>query len=166
MLDVATIPMEEFPLRWRFTDPRYDVLPPDHLVQVRPLAPESARRVWDLTLPLHGALPFTPGFFRSVESIRLDGADPEAVGAVRKWLFGRGVPFAAEVYLSYQPGEAIATTWKMLIKYWPAFWYAGSDDLTVSDGSLAWALLLWHEEEAFFGDNRPGRSRGLSGPGR
>jgi hypothetical protein len=42
----------------------------------------------------------------------------------------------------------------MVVKYWDDFWYPGSDDLTVIDESLAWALLFWHESEAFFGDNR------------
>jgi hypothetical protein len=143
--------MEQFALKWRFTDPRYRALPPVHLEQVKPLSSESSRRLWDLTLPLHEDLPFTPGFFRVVESILLDNTDPRAV---RKWLFGCGVAFKSPVYLSYQPELAIATTWKMVVKYWDDFWYPGSDDLRVVDESLAWALLFWHESEAFFGDNR------------
>ena len=31
MLDVTTIPMEQFPLRWRLTDPKYRVLATAHL---------------------------------------------------------------------------------------------------------------------------------------
>lgn len=154
MLDVTPIPMEQFALKWRFTDPRYRVLPPEHLEQLRPLSSESSRRLWDLTLPLHGDLPFTDNYFRIVESMPLDNADPEAIRAVRKWLFRRSVPFKSAVFLSYRPEWAIATTWKMVVKYWDDFWYPGSDDLTVIDGSLAWALLLWHEGQAFFGDNR------------
>ena len=148
------IPMEQFPLKWRFTDPRYRALPLVHLEQVRPLSSESSRRLWDLTLPLHKELPFTAGFFRVVESIALDNADRTAIRGVRKWLFSRGVPFKSSVLLSYQPEWAIATTWKMVVKYWNDFWYPGTDDLTIVDESLAWALLLWHDREAFFGDNR------------
>jgi hypothetical protein len=154
VLDVTPIPMEQFALKWRFTDPRYCVLPPVHLEQVKPLSPESSRRLWDLTLPLHGDLPFTPGLFRSVESVLLDSSEPAAIRGVRKWLFNRGVPFKSPVYLSYQPEWAIATTWKLVVKYWDDFWYPGSDDLTIVDESFAWALLFWHESEAFFGDNR------------
>jgi hypothetical protein len=146
--------MDQFALKWRFTDPRYRVLPPLHLEQLKPLSAESSRRLWDLTLPLHGDLPFSPGLFRSVASVPLDNNDPAAIRAVRKWLFDRGVPFKAPVYLSYQPEWAIATTWKMVVKYWDDFWYPGSDDLTVVDESFAWALLFWHESEAFFGENR------------
>jgi hypothetical protein len=154
MLDVAYIPMEQFTLRWRFVDPRYRTLPPQHLAQLQPLAPESARRIWELASLLHRDLPFTDRFFRSVESTPLHGADPEAVRAVRKWLFRRRLPFKAPVFLSYQPDAAIATTWKLVVKYWDDLWYPGSDDLSVFDASLAWGLLFWHEAEAFFGDNR------------
>jgi hypothetical protein len=154
VLDITPIPMEQFALKWRFTDPRYRALPPVHLEQLKPLSSESSRRLWDLRLPLHEELPFTAGFFRVVESIPLDKADLTAIRGVRKWLFNRGVPFKSPVFLSYRPEWAIATTWKMVVKYWDDFWYPGSDDLTVIDESLAWALLLWHEEEAFFGDNR------------
>ena len=154
VLDVTPIPMEQFALKWRFTDPRYRALPPAHLEQVRPLSSESSLQLWELTLPLYQDLPFTPGLFRGVESVRLDNADPSAIRAVRKWLFGRGVPFKSAVYLSYQPEWAIATTWKMVVKYWDDFWYPGSDDLRVVDESLSWALLFWHESVAFFGDNR------------
>jgi hypothetical protein len=160
VLDITLIPMEEFALKWRFTDPRYRALPPVHLKLVKPLSPMSSRRLWDLALPLHEELPFTAGFFRVVESIPLDNAAPTAVRGVRKWLFSRGVPFKSLVFLSYQPEWAIATTWKMVVKYWDDFWYPGSDDLTVVDGSFAWALLLWHESQAFFGDNRNRPDRG------
>ena len=139
MLDLTPIPMEHFALKWRFTDPRYRVLPPVHLEQVKPLSSESSRRLWDMTMPLHKNLPFTSGFFRAVESITLDNAESTASRAVRKWLFARGVPFKAPVYLSYQPAQAIVTTWKMVVKYWDDFWYPGSDDLTVVDDSFAWA---------------------------
>ena len=41
----------------------------------------------------------------------------------------------------------------MLVKYWTAFYYPISDDLTVIDGAFTWALLFYHEEEVFFGSN-------------
>lgn len=161
MLDFTPIPMEQFALKWRFTDPRYRVLPPIHLEQVKPLSSESSQRLWDQTLPLHKGLPFTAGFFDVVESISLNNTESSADRSVRKWLFNRGVPFKSSVYLSYQPDVAIATTWKMVVKYWDDFWYPSSDDLIVVDDSFAWTLFFWHESEAFFGDNRnrPERKR-------
>ena len=56
------------------------------------------------------------------------------------------------VYLSYQADTAIIVPWKLLIKYFDAFYYA--DDLTVIDQSLNWALLFFHEDEIYFGTNK------------
>ena len=44
--------------------------------------------------------------------------------------------------------------WKIFIKYFDSFYYPGSDDLTVCDESLQWALLFYHEDEIYFGTNK------------
>jgi hypothetical protein len=151
--------MDQFPLKWRFTDP-HDVLPPIHLAQVKPLAPADAGRLWNLILQsdLHTAVPFAKGYFRSVVSTRIGDShgNPAEGRRVRKWLYQRGVPFRQRVWLSYEPELAIETTWRMLVKYWTAFYYPFSDDLTVIDGSFTWAVLFFHEKEVFFGSNAPG----------
>ena len=156
-MQFASVSMDQFALKWRFTDPRYDVLPPIHLGQVKPLAPADALRLWNVILhaDFHRAVPFTERYFRSVVSTRIkDSNSSEAEDrGVRRWLYQRGIPFRHRVWLSYQPELAIETTWKMLVKYWTAFYYPMSDDLTVIDGSFTWALLSHHEEKVFFGSN-------------
>jgi hypothetical protein len=156
----ATIPMDRFPLKWRFADPRYDVLPPRHLAEIKPLASADAKRLWDLIrqASLHREVPFPDGYFRSVAGTRIgDSHGDELEGRrVRKWLYQRGIPFRQRVWLSYQPDWALETTWKMLVKYWSAFYYPISDDLTVIDGSFNWALFFFHEHEVFFGSNLVG----------
>jgi hypothetical protein len=150
----GTVPMDQSPLKRRFTDPRYHVLPSIHLAQVKPLAPVEARRLWDLILQasLHDDLPFTDGYFRTVVSTAISESQGED-SRVRKWLYQRGIPFGQRVLLSYQSELAIETTWKILIKYWSDFYYPGSDDLTVIDGSFTWALFFFHEDHVFFGTN-------------
>jgi hypothetical protein len=156
-LHFDTVPIDQFPLKWRFTDPRYAVLPPVHLAQVKPLAPSEARRLWDLIVQadIHVEIPFTKGYFRSVTSTRIEDSHGNDVEdrRLRKWLYQRGIPFRQQIWLSYQPEWAIETTWKVLLKYWTSFYYPGSDDLTVIEGSFTWALLFHHEEEVFFGTN-------------
>ena len=76
--------------------------------------------------------------------------DSEQACRTRKWLYHRGVPFGHPVFLSWSGNEAAVTTWKMVVKYWDDLWLPVADDLTVFDGSLSWALFLWHEGEAFF----------------
>ena len=158
----ATIPIDQFPLKWRFTDPKYRVLPTIHLAQVKPLASADARRLWDLISKsdLHKDIPFTEGYFRDVDSTTIGDSHGNNVedNRVRKWLYERRIPFRQRVLLSYQPEWAIETTWKMLIKYWTDFYYPISDDLTVIDGTFNWALLFFHEHEVFFGSNLADRA--------
>lgn len=154
--EFTTVPMDQFPLKWRFTDPRYDVLPPAHLAQVKPLAPADARQISDMirAAGIHRDMPFTEGYFRKVTSTAIsDRMDPEEERRIRKWLYQRGLPFQRRVLLCYQPEWSIETTWKLFIKYWSAFYYPYSDDLTIIDGSFQWALLFYHEHTAFFGTN-------------
>src|SRR5690606_18961255 len=39
--------IDEFPLKWRFTDPKYVELSDGHLAQVRPLAVKSSIELWN-----------------------------------------------------------------------------------------------------------------------
>ncbi len=158
-MSFATIPMDQFKLKWRFNDSKYDVLPPIHLAQVKPLAPADARHLRNRIneANLHKAIPFTEGYFRSVVSTSMSDSGEWAAEErrVRKWLYQRGIPFQQRVWLSYDGQCGIETTWKILIKYWSAFYYPSSDDLTVIDGSFNWALFFFHEDEVFFGSNLP-----------
>ena len=151
MLDITTIPMEEFPLGWRLTDSKYRVLPSAHLEQIKPLDSASAKRLFEMTKPWYREQPFTQGFLADIASTPISGRDGEReIKRVRKWLYQRGIPFKHRVLLSWSNTEAAVTTWKMFVRYWDDLWYPGSDDLAVFDESLGWALFLWHEEEAFF----------------
>jgi len=157
--DFTYRPMTEFPLKWRFTDPKFTLLPDQHLEQVRPLDIPSSRRLsrFISDTNLHAEDPFSSGFFQSVESIEIeDSHGNEAEDSrIQKWLYRCAIPFDRPILLSWQPEWAVTTTWKMLLKYWTDFYYPISDDLTVCDDSLQWALLFHHEHRIFFGTNQP-----------
>lgn len=98
---------------------------------------------------LHVDIPFKNGFYSSIDKVKIvEGNEQE----IKKWLYQRGLPFDRHVFLSYQPNEAIIVPWKLLIKYFDCFYY--SDDLTIIDESLTWALLFYHEYEIYFGTNK------------
>ena len=44
------------------------------------------------------------------------------------------------------------TKWKFVVKYWDSIFYGGSDDLTIFDDSLEWAVLFFHENEIYWKD--------------
>jgi len=145
------IPMDDFAMKWRFTDEDYNRLPQLHLEQLRPLDRQASKFLWDYisATNLHNDIPFKRNFFRNIDKVRVcEGNEKE----IKKWLYQRGIPFDKMVFLSYQPGTAMIVPWKLLIKYFDDFDYG--DDLTVIDLSLSWALLFYHEDEIYFGTNK------------
>ena len=153
-LALKTIPMGRFALRWRFTDPRYRVLPSTHLVQIKPIKAHAAGQLVDLISDWDPLPPQGQAGFAHVARTRIDAYEVDEVRRVRKWLFQRPLPFKQEVFVCWDRHTAAITTWKMIVRYWDVFWYPSSDDVCVFDTSLAWLLFLWHEEEAFFASHR------------
>lgn len=147
------IPMDDFRLKWRFVDEKYSKLPAQCLGELKPLDQDAAKFLWDYIAKtsLHDDVPFKKGFFRVIDKARILEKNDKRI---KKWLFQRGIPFGKPVFLSWQPTEAMIVPWKLLIKYFDSFYYSSSDDLTVIDQSLNWALLFYHEDEIYFGTNK------------
>lgn len=147
------IRLDDFRMKWRFTEETYNMLPKKHLDQLKPLDNEAAKFLWDYIgkTNLHNDTPFKKDFFRTIDKARILGGNEREI---RKWLYQRGLPFDKPVFLSWQPTEAMIVPWKLLIKYFDSFYYVSSDDLTVIDESLNWALLFYHEDEIYFGTNK------------
>ncbi|HYW80710.1 MAG TPA: DUF2947 family protein [Thermoguttaceae bacterium] len=163
---LTTISMDDFALNWRFNDPKYDVLPTDHLAHIHPLDDQSASAIWQFIMDsdLHRDFPFKNDFFRTVESVSLDDShDGKSAenSRIRKWLYRCAIPFQQTIFLSWQPTCAVVTNSKMLVEYWTSFYYPISDDLTVVDESLDWSVLFFHEHEIHYGTNLP---RNIGGP--
>lgn len=57
------IPIDDFRLKWRFTEEKYDKLPDQHLDQLKPLDNEAAKFLWDYIAKtnLHNDTPFKNG---------------------------------------------------------------------------------------------------------
>jgi hypothetical protein len=156
VIDLTTIPMEQFSLRWRFTDPNYRVLPSADLAQIKPLDIASAKRLHDLTKHWYCDRPSLGGYFVDIVSTEICSSSADDSRRVRKWLYQRGLPFKHRVFTSWSASNAAMTTWKMVVKYWDDLWYPVSDDLAVFDESLLWLLILKHDEKAFFASGRAG----------
>ncbi len=146
------IPMDQFRLNWRFIDEKYGKLPEQHLEELKPLNKEASKFLCDFiaNTNLHSDTPFKKDLFRTIDKAKiLDGNEKE----IKKWLYHRGIPFDKQVYLSWDAENAMIVPWKLVVKYFDSFYYGGSDDLTIIDKSLNWALLFFHEDEIYFGTN-------------
>lgn len=147
------IPINEFGRKWRFTEEKYDILPDQYLDQLKPLDKEAAKFLWDYIAEanLHNDIPFKKDFFRIVYNTRLFDDNKKKN---KEWLYNCGLPFDKYVFLSWDETDAMIVPWKLLIKYFDSFFYGGSDNLTIIDQSLDWALLFFHEDEIYFGTNK------------
>ncbi|WP_075343390.1 hypothetical protein [Tenacibaculum agarivorans] len=147
------VPMEKFRLKWRFTEKKYDILPQIHLEQLKPLNKKASKFIWDFisNSRMHNETPFKKDFFNTIDKVKILDSNKKEI---KKWLYQRGLPFEKEVFLSWQSEDAMIVPWKLLIKYFDSFYYGSSDDLTIIDQSLNWAVLFYHEDEIYFGTNK------------
>lgn len=147
------IPLENFDLKWRFTEEKYTKLPLNHLEQLYPLDGKTSKFLSDYIAHMHHDTPFKKDFFRTIDKAKISDENRNEK-EIKKWLYQRGIPFAKSVFLSWDDYNAMIVPWKILIKYYDSFYYPSSDDLTVFDLSLDWALVFYHEEEIYFGTNK------------
>ncbi len=144
------IPMSQFGRKWRFTEDNYDVLPQCDLEKILPLNKEAAlfldRRIQESGM--HDEDPFKKNFFKSVSHTDYTEGEEDAV---RDWL--NKIGFAADkmVALSWDFRDALLVPWSVLIKYFDSFYYGSSDDLTIVDSSLQWAVLFHHSDVVWYG---------------
>ena len=146
------IPIDNFRLKWRFTEEKYDLLPNEHLDQLKPLNEKASLFLWNFIdqTNLHENIPFKNDFFKTIDKAKISGDNNKEI---KKWLYQRGIPFDKPVFLSWQPTDGMIVPWKIFIKYFDSFYYGG-DDLTIIDQSLIWSLLFYHEDEIYFGTNK------------
>ncbi len=138
------IPMNEFGLK------NYDNLTQAHFDQLKPLDKIASQFLWNYISDstLHDDVPFKTNFFKTIDKAKIYIDNKQEI---KKWLYHRGLPFDKQVFLSWQPDDAMIVPWKIFIKYFDSFDYCG--DLTIIDQSLTWALLFYHESEIYFGTN-------------
>jgi hypothetical protein len=144
------IPLDDFMLKWRFSN---DELNSQHINQLMPLDKEASAFLYNYISNnnLHNDFPFKEEFFNVIDKTKIL-SDNEA--DIKKWLYHRGIAFDKLVFLSWDKTNAMIVPWKILIKYFNNFYYGSSDDLTVIDQSLNWALLFFHEDEIYFGTTK------------
>jgi hypothetical protein len=131
--------IREFPLAWRWTDPRYAVFPPEVLAQLYPCPPEEAF----LLFKCAGVRS------RSIDPAATRISADNSPGQVSAWLEARQPRLTEEVVVCWSPELALRTRWSTFIKRWDDLCYPSSDDVTVFPNSGSWLLMYhhWHEFE-------------------
>lgn len=147
------IPLGEFRLRWRWTNPRWKVLPAPDLAAMHPLSVDKASEVFARTKPLFVRQDSArrrresarDDFRSSVTEIRAERDSSE----VDVWLQSLAADDES-VIASWDRHTAVLTTWRVFRTYWDDFCYPGSDDVAIVPLSGEWLLWYHHEERFIF----------------
>lgn len=155
-------PLDTFKLRWRWTDPKWALLPTEALTQIQPLSEAKAHELWNQTVSRSSTLSelydiahrFAPALppaykpFTSLSRIEASEAPPSIVAQQLATL----VALSAEpVVVVWQPTVAVAVAWEVFRTYWNTFCYPASDDTSVQPLDETWCLQWHHDEYFLFG---------------
>lgn len=145
---LKTSSLENFPLKWRWTDANYNVLPKDDLSFILPLNNDAAKIVDDVSNSCYSSENnnFTPcnEKFEDIESIGCNNNE-----SINDWLSNR--MFGDNIVISWSPTMAVITLPKVFIKYWDDFCYPSSDDVSIWPESEEWVLHYTHSNLFWFG---------------
>ncbi|HEY8666828.1 MAG TPA: hypothetical protein VIL86_09195 [Tepidisphaeraceae bacterium] len=127
-----------FELSWRWTQPTHNVLPPEVMAQITPLArslvPDGLMVRDQLNRPL----------FEEIRSFPADSS-MEEVGACLRQL---PIAQTERVAVRWDERTAVETTWEIFAQYWDDFCYPSSDDVEIFPASAPW-ILVYHHYELF-----------------
>lgn len=141
-------PLDTFPLKWRWTDARWNILPADALANIRPLVPAKASEVDEKTSVFNPDEGFLPGTYQLIDEIESEHNDEQVV---RDWLRSYIPNLEGQVIVCWNLDNAVVTKSSIFCYYWDDFCYPASDDVSISPLSGEWLLFYWHEEVFFFG---------------
>lgn len=162
-----TVPFKENELHWRFEEEDDRIPYEEHESQIQPLSNEGAKLLSGLVSDsgIHDDFPFQKNRYLSIEQLDLDPVAfqdefKRIETDVKKWFYELSIAFDRTVFVSYDSSHGYVMPWKMFVKYWRNIYYSISDDVTVLDDSMTWCLLLFHEDQFFFGTDRERNSAG------
>jgi hypothetical protein len=137
---LSTNNIENFSLRWRWTDEKYCLMPEDDLSKINPLTPEAAKITFDTAL-------------RLIEETQIvvDGESIETSldrGAVKVFLTSR-LP-EGKIIVNWGQDTSVIMDTTTFIKYWDDICYPSSDDVSVWSEDESWLLQYYHFEKFSF----------------
>jgi len=144
---LATIDMDEFRLKWRWTDAKYCLIPNSDLNLISPLNKTDSEIAWKKSLE------FPNGDSESsTDNLNFKDTQTGEVeeNEILSWL-NEKLPHC-QILISWQPDTAVITNTQIFIKYWDEFCYPSSDDVTIWPENESWVLQYRHYEQFWYGE--------------
>ena len=146
--------LTDFPLKWRWTNPKWNQLSNADLQRIKPLTQTKAKELWRIFG--HYVLGNGPreNIFECRPWIDATVDYPGAFDRVRDWLLVQFSDREQDVVVSWDKDNAVVTSWGVFCDYWDDFCYPASDDVAVLPPSVDWVLFYQHGERFVFGKKR------------
>ena len=127
--------MDEYPAKWRLTDPNYALLPEEDLVKIFPLAEEYSCQLWKRWIhpSIHHYMLLNDKSDNELTQVLYDSGwgDLEKENITRTQLVELiQLNNQSLITIFYNMTHAIETTWGIFLKYWTDFCYC-SDEANV-----------------------------------
>ena len=144
--------MDKFELKYRFTEEEVKLLPLEDLSKIHPLNKLGEAIVYQkiYDLKIRKGYQLNPEYFSSIIQLNMKSVSGKEI---MTWLNDHKIDANRKILLVWDSWGTVITEWHIFKKYYEDFFFPVSDDLTIIDKSLSWALYIFHEEIMSFGRN-------------
>lgn len=139
--------LDSFPLKWRWTDYRWNKLPDDALKTIQPLVETKARELCQYSLQFENQSGLIQSLFENIEQVDTSAEESE----IQRWLVACSSNLNQTVIVSWDNKLAALVNWKVFCEYWYDFCYPSSDDVAIFPFTEEWMLIYSHDEYFVFG---------------
>lgn len=134
-----------FPLKWRWTDSQWNLLPDEALQQIHPLSKSKTIEIYQ----------YSSKFRRQIgpdETAKFKDSAGDITGVLH-WLQDCSLGWSGQVVVSWDNFCAVYVSWEIFCQYWDDFCYPSSDDAVIWPLTEEWFLIFDHKEKFFFHSN-------------
>jgi len=142
--------VDSFPLKWRWTDSRWNKLSDEALNSIRPLSESKSRELCQYSLRFSNQSGLIESLFENISWI----AASEDSLEIRQWLLDRSSDLNQMVVVSWDNELAALVSWKVFCECWDDFCYPSSDDVAIFPLYGEWILFYSHDECFIYGEMR------------
>src|SRR5258708_2553114 len=142
------ISLDDFSLKWRWTDKTWNELPKDDLKTIRPTVSEKAKELCEHSLKYFSHYGLSANCFINVALFETSTREKEEVA---NWLRSKLGNNDEELVVCWDMKTAAIVGKDVFVKYWDDFCYPASDDVSIFPLDLEWMLGYFHDEYFEFG---------------
>ncbi|HEX8279700.1 MAG TPA: hypothetical protein VF540_13440 [Segetibacter sp.] len=139
--------IDKLPIKWRWTDSRWNKLPDDALKSIQPLVETKASELCQYSLCFHNQSGLNESLFENIKQVDASGEASE----IKQWLLGCSSNLNQKVIVSWNNENAVLVQWKVFCEFWDDFCYPSSDDVAIFPLTEEWMLFYGHKEVFVFG---------------